>query len=289
VSDDLKTVTDVLQAGRAYLERHGVPEPQMACELLLSCLLRCPRLELPARAKQSLLERHLDAMRRGLKRVAAGEPVQYVLGEWDFMGYTLKLDPRALIPRPETECLVETVLRCEPLWQRRQPAIVDVGTGTGCIVISLARRHPEALYMASDISAGALELARENARALGVAERIAFVQASDLAEFLEPEMIDAVVSNPPYVRTEDFEKLPPHIRHHEPRVALDGGPDGLGVTTTIIADASLALKPGGYIFLEIASDQAPAVTLKLEQAGFTGVSVTKDLAGRDRVVSAVLA
>jgi release factor glutamine methyltransferase len=249
--------------------------------------MNCKRLNLHLHAGTALTDRQLDAMRRGTKRVAAGEPVQYVLGQVEFMGRVFRTDRRALIPRPETELLVEEVLKCEALWQSARPAVTDVGTGTGCVIISLALERTNGLYMAFDTSGDAIALARENASALGADKSVAFT-GDDMSDVVEPAMLDAVVSNPPYVATSEWERLPRHIRDFEPRQALDGGPDGLRVTTSVVGDAAIALKPGGRIFLEIGHDQATRVRNLLEEAGFSDVSVRRDTAGHDRIVSAIL-
>jgi release factor glutamine methyltransferase len=282
-----KNVGHVLKAGADYLAGKGVEHPRLVCELLLGRLLGCKRLELPLKARDVLPEPRLAAMRRGLKRVAAGEPVQYIVGRTEFMGHTFKVDPRALIPRPETECLVEAVLEFRDPWERGRPAVVDVGTGCGCIVISLARARPEGWYIGLDVSAGAVELARENSEALGVSENVAFA-VSSLPDTVEPETIDIIVANAPYIPTADCETLPRHIRDHEPRAALDGGPDGLAVIQEIAEDAAIALKPGGALFLEIGERQADAVRQRLAAQGFADITVRPDLAGRDRIVSCVL-
>jgi release factor glutamine methyltransferase len=279
-----KTLLEILTAGTAYLVARHVEEARLVCELLASRLLGCKRLELPLLHAKPLDEKRLAAMRRGVKRVGDGEPVQYVLGQTEFMGHVLKTDPRALIPRHDTETLVEAVLDCKPLWGRKAPAVVDVGTGSGCIAISLALAHPEAKYLALDVSEDALGLAREDAAALGAAERIAFERA-ELADAVEPEHCDAIVANPPYIPTADYEKLPVHILKHEPRLALDGGPDGLTVVEQLVQDAAIALKPDGFLFLEIGHDQAARVSAFLQDAGFEDVRVRQDLGRRDRVVS----
>ena len=281
---DPKTVKAVLEAGAAYLAGKGLgQDPRHVTELLLARLLRCKRLELYLRFDAELTERHLEAMRRGIRRLAQGEPVQYVLGETEFMGRPFKVDRRVLIPRPETEELVQRVLDCAPVWAPEQPVAVDVGTGSGCIAVSLALARPAARVIGLDTSAEALEVARANAAALGVAERAVFA-AAELSEVLEPETADAVVANLPYVTTAEYEALPIHIRGFEPRAALDGGPDGLGVIEGAVQDAAIALKPGGALFLEIGEKQAAAVTALLGDAGFENVTVQPDLAGRDRIV-----
>lgn len=281
------TLGDVLQASEQYLAGRGVEHPRLAAELLAARLVRCPRLELTMHRDRALPESHLAAMRRGIKRVGDGEPVQYVLGEADFRGHVLAVDARCLIPRPETEELVEEVLRCEPLWAS-PPGIVDIGTGSGCISIALARERPGGARIGHDVSADALTLARENASRHGVGDAIVFTD-HDLSDLLEPESVDAIVSNPPYIATADWERLPAHIRDHEPRMALDGGPDGLAVLRDIIEDAPILLKRGGWIFLEIGHDQAAAVTAMLREAGFDPVTCRKDAAGRDRIVTGRLA
>jgi release factor glutamine methyltransferase len=287
-----KTVLEVLTAGSDYLAARQVDQPRLACEFLISRLLNCRRLELALMHDKVLDEKRLAALRRGVKRVGDGEPLQYVLGQTEFMGHVIKTDPRALIPRQDTEVLVAEVIKCKALWERPAargetrggPAIVDVGTGSGCIAISLALAHPEGKYLALDVSEEALGLARENAAALGVAARIAFERA-ELADAVEPEHTDAIVANLPYIPTAVYEKLPTHILKHEPRSALDGGPDGLAVIEQLVQDAAIALRAGGFLFLEIGHDQAPRVTEFLQDAGFEDVTVKQDLGRRDRVVS----
>jgi release factor glutamine methyltransferase len=284
--EETKTLGEVLTAGAAFLEKKGVENPRLAVELLAARLLSCKRLELPLSHDRVLDEKRLASMRRGVKRVAGGEPVQYVIGSTEFMGHEIKVDSRALVPRPETEVLVTAALSCEDLWQGR-PAVVDIGTGSGCIVISLALAHPQGLYIGIDRSEEALSLARENAVKLGVDGSIGFA-CSELADMVEPASLDAIVSNPPYIPTDAIDTLPVNVRDHEPRQALDGGPDGMSVLGEVVLDASMALKPGGHIFLEIGEDQAEAVTALLANEGFADIAVSQDLAGRDRVVQARL-
>lgn len=286
-SSSPKTVGEILNAAADYLAGKKVDEPRLAAEYLAARLLGCRRLELHLKHAQVLTAKQLDAMRRGMKRVADAEPLQYVIGQWDFMGHTFKVDRRALIPRPETEGLVEQILKCEAVWHEEKPAIADIGTGSGCIVISLALAKPQGLYLALDVSPEALELATENAASLGVTGQIAFAR-EELCDLIEPSSLDAIVANLPYITTADYERLPAHIRNHEPRLALDGGPTGLAIVEAVVQDASMGLKPGGMLFLEIGESQADAVSTILTDAGFDSVTVTPDLAGRDRVVSARL-
>lgn len=279
-------VGDVLKASVEYLANRDINEPRQTCEVLMGRLLGCKPLELYVRFESRLTEKQLAAMRRGVKRLAAGEPVQYITGQVEFMGHAFKVDRRALIPRPETELLVEAVLDYSPLWQTENPCICDIGTGSGSIAISLALARKKARITAVDLSPEALELAKENAQALGVGGAMVF-SGSDLADLVEPDSLDAVVANLPYMSTSDWQKLPVHIRDFEPRLALDGGQDGLSVIGEVVPDAWFVLKPGGVLFLEIGADQGARVKLLLEMADFEQVQVRKDLAGFDRIVVAI--
>jgi len=283
-----KTVGEVLQAAAAYLGKKGIPDPEVAAGLLMSRLLRCRRLEINLHREQLLPDKYLEAMRRGVKRVGDGEPVQYVLGEWDFMGRSFKVDRRALIPRPETEVLVDSVLRCESIWKQPRPVVADIGTGCGCIAITLALERPNGLYLGLDVSEDALSLARENAEKWNVSDRVAF-SAEGVADLVDPECLDCVVANLPYIPSAEIASLPVWIRDHEPRIALDGGPDGMSVIRDVVQDAALALKPGGWLFLEVGDGQAGSVCGLLSGAGFEQVGSAPDLSGRPRIVSGRLA
>ncbi len=282
-----QTVGSVVAAAAGYLGKKGVPDAEVAAALLMSRLLKCRRLALNLYKDQLISTTHLEAMRRGVKRVANGEPVQYVLGEWDFMGRTFRVDRRALIPRPETEVLVENALRNEQLWRKSRPVIVDIGTGCGCIAVTLALECPHGLYLGLDVSEEALSLARENAEIWNVADRVAF-SCEDIADLAEPGSVDAVVANLPYIPSGEIDRLPVWIRDHEPRVALDGGPDGLSVIRDVVQDAALALKKDGFIFLEVGDGQSRRVSELLCETGFRSVTVVPDLSGKPRIVSAKL-
>ncbi|MBL7076120.1 MAG: peptide chain release factor N(5)-glutamine methyltransferase [Kiritimatiellae bacterium] len=274
------TMKHALESGAAFLETREISEPRLKCELLAARLLACPRLELYMRFDHILSEPHVAAMRRGIKRLATGEPVQHILGEVTFHGHRFKVDPRALIPRPETEVLVQAVLDWEGL--NDDALVVDVGTGSGCIVISLALARPNLRCVGLDVSEDALALARDNAAALGIDSRVAFARA-DLSDCVDPESVDVIVANLPYIASEACDDLPRDVREHDPRTALDGGPDGLDIIREVVPDAAIALRHGGGIFLEIGATQAAAVRGILEGEGFTGVTINQDLAGRDRI------
>ncbi len=282
-----KTVGEVLDLGESYLDVQGIMEPRTKCELLLARLLAVSRLDLHALHKKPLEEIQLQAMRRGLKRLRDGEPVQHVLGETGFMDHVFKTDRRALIPRPETEILVNRVLQDKVLWKQEQPCIVDVGTGSGCIILSVAASKPHARYLAIDISEDALSLAQENAERLQLQNNIIFY-AGELGDVAEPEMLDAIIANLPYIPTAAIERLNRDVRDFEPRMALDGGESGLDLIADLIADAAIVLKNHGKIFLEIGCEQGQAVTQLLQENGFRDIEVLQDLAGRDRVVCSSL-
>ncbi len=273
-----------LQQATVFLDKRGVTDSRLVIEWLFSRALNCARTELHLRRNNVLPPETLQQLNIQVNRLAADEPLQYVQGETEFMGHVFSTDRRALIPRPETEQLVESVLACDAL--RNIPAaIADVGTGSGCIVISLALAMPAGQYYALDIDSATLDLARENAARHGVRDRIRFAQGILLAS-LPAVSLDAVISNPPYVCTGDWDKLPSMIRNYEPRLALDGGADGLDVFHPLIMQAGRVLKPGGFLFLEIGDGQAEAIAGLLRENGFVDIAPLKDLAGKTRIATA---
>lgn len=283
---------EILSKASGYLEAKGVPDARVVSELLAARLLRLGRGFLATHLEKAVCEAHLEAMRRALARLVKGEPVQYVLGEWDFRTLTLKCDRRALIPRPETEELVTRVLRylnTEPP-RRGGCLVVDVGTGTGAIVLSLAKEFAgEAVFLGTDISEEAVSLARENAVACGLDKRVRFAVADGLEDFDEPESLDVIVSNPPYVESAVCDTLDPRVKDFEPRLALDGGASGLDFYDRYLGDALNLLKPGGAVFFEIGENQGPALAKMMSDYGFSDIKIEKDYAGHDRYASARLA
>jgi len=280
-----RPLAPLLDAAVRWLGARGVAEPRAACELLAARILHLPRLQLALERSRRLLPWQVAALRRGVLRLGAHEPVQYILGEWDFRGRTFKVDRRALIPRPETEQLVQRVLDQPGVWQAPAPRLGDIGTGSGCIAVSLAAEVPRSGIIAVDREPAALELARENAARLGVASRITFIQG-DCCAGLPPASLDAVVANPPYIDSRTCAQLPALIRDFEPRSALDGGADGLEILRLLIPDAALVLKPHGWCFLEIGHDQGEAVRALLERAGFADIVLARDLTGQIRFAQA---
>lgn len=279
---------ELIRRGADFLERKGIPDAATVCELLAARLCQCKRMELHRSLDAPLSEPRVDAMRRGIQRVAGGEPVQYVLGQWDFRHLTLKCDRRALIPRPETEGLVELVLKSPQLNGNPKPLVVDVGTGTGCVILSIAQEHPGGVYVGLDISPDALALAGENAKLTGLEDKVMFAESDGCGEF-EPASVDILVSNPPYIPSATVDALDPWIRDHEPRLALDGGADGLNFYRSFLMDAIMVLKSGGAVFFEIGDDQGQALRDMMEEHGLEEVRILKDLAGRDRYATGVMA
>ncbi|MGN0853507.1 MAG: peptide chain release factor N(5)-glutamine methyltransferase [Kiritimatiellia bacterium] len=286
----MKTWKELLELGKDYLARKGVPEADVAMELLMGRLLKCGRGFLAPHFMETPAERYVEALRRGMSRLAAGEPIQYVLGEWDFRSLTLTCDRRALIPRPETEELVTRVLGFLNAYSAQTPpVVVDVGTGSGCILLALAQEFKgDAAFLGIDVSAAAVSLAAENAARCGLSSRVEFAVSDGLDDFDEPGIVDVLVSNPPYVPTDACMELDPRIRNFEPMNALDGGVQGLDFYERLIADALNVVKPGGGVFFEIGDGQGAALRKLFFDAGFDDIRIESDYAGHDRYASAVL-
>jgi len=286
MAEGQKSLGELISLGDAFLAERKVPDSRVVIELLASRLFKCGRLGLYRHVDSVPDARIVDALRRGLQRVAKGEPVQYVLGQWDFRSLTLKVDRRALIPRPETEQLVDLVLKSPQVRDAAKPLVVDVGTGSGCIILSLAKEMRDGVFVGLDISPDALALSKENAAFTGLESRVLFAESDGCGEF-DPASVDVLVSNPPYIPSRVVDGLEPHIRDHEPRLALDGGPDGLSVYRALLLDAVMVLNPGGGVFFEIGDEQGPAIRELLEEYGFTGVAIIRDYSGRDRFATGV--
>lgn len=243
-------------------------------EWILAHVLGCARAELRLR-DEPLTDGEREAVQALVARRERGEPLQYVLGEWGFRRLTLTVDPRALIPRPETEVVVERCLAL--LAGTTEPRVLDVGTGSGAIALAIADEHPGARVTAIDLSEGALALARENAERTGLAVELLRV---DLLHGLPGEGWDLVVSNPPYVRPDELPTLEPQVREWEPRTALVGE----GHTEAVVREAARVLGAGGVLVLETHGEHAAEVADLLRAHGLSEVRVTPDLAGRARVV-----
>ena len=282
---------EILNKADAYLTGKGVPDARVASELLAARLLHLRRGLLAGEMEKEASEKCVEAMRRGMARLVRGEPIQYVLGEWDFRTLTLKCDRRALIPRPETEELVTRVLGYlnTEAQRHREHLIVDVGTGTGAIVLSLAKEcGGNNAFLGTDVSEDAIALAKENAAKCGLVEKVKFAVMDGLDEFDEPQCVDVIVSNPPYIESAVCETLDSRVKDFEPRLALDGGTSGLDFYDRYLSDAVNLLKPGGAVFFEIGENQGEAVRQLMFDCGFDEIKIEKDYAGHDRYASAIL-
>ena len=265
---------DVLRRASEHLGKTS-ETGRLDAELLLAHTLGRQRIELYTDFDRPLSSDELDAYREAVARRARNEPIAYILGEWGFRRLTLNVDRRALIPRPETEIVVERALA--HLRGLDAPAVLDVGTGTGAIALAIADEQPGARVTAIDVSSDALALARENAERTGLAIEL---REHDAAAGLPGGPYDLVVSNPPYVEPSDLETLMPDVRDYEPHVALVG--DRM---PEVVARAALdVLRSGAHLVLEIGDGQALATTATLAGLGYTDVVTTADLTGRDRVV-----
>ena len=279
-------VRDALRLARDRLQTSGVQDPGFEAEYLIRHALLCTRETLLINLDTDIAasdQRHFDRL---IGRRVAGEPSAYITGHREFYGLEFKVDSRALIPRPETEHLVE--LACafatRQEWEGKGPTIVDVGTGCGAIAIALSVYMPAATIFATDLSADALALAGENVARHGVQDRVTLLQGDLLAPI--PSPIDILVSNPPYISSSEISNLAREITGHEPLLALDGGHDGLTVIDRLIEQAKDKLNPGGAMFIEIGWDQGQRVTAHTRHLWPEAkASITPDLSGLDRVLT----
>ena len=284
------SIASVLTEAETVLTAHGIITPRLEAEVLLAHALDTERSRLVARLRDALTREELEVFRGLLQRRTQHEPLQYITGVQEFWSLAFKVDARVLIPRPETEVVVETVLRLlsQSAIRNPQSAILDVGAGSGCIAIALAKELPQAEVWATDISAEALTVAGENARAHGVAERIHFLQGDVFTPVADRRIsFDLIVSNPPYVARSDFATLQLEVRDWEPRGALDGGPDGLDFYRRLLTEGPAHLRVGGWLVMEVGHGQGSAIMrLAQEQDDLTAYACIADYAGRERVTVA---
>lgn len=268
---------DIYRRGTAALERAGIGEAALDARLLLEGICGTDRTALHVHGERELTpeqeKRYLEGIERRAKRI----PLQHILGETGFMGLTFMVNENVLCPRPDTEILVEEVLK----YLHDGMRILDIGTGSGCILLSLLHYSNDCRGTGLDISGEALQVARENAQRLGI-EGADFL-VSDLLEKAEGKF-EIIVSNPPYIRSGDIEGLMPEVRDHDPRLSLDGGEDGLVFYQRITKQAGDHLPGGGMLFYEIGCDQGEAVSGILRENGFREIEIVKDFSGLDRVV-----
>ena len=279
------TIRALLTWTTDFLKSKGVETAKREAELLLAHVLQTTRIELVARYDEQPTDAERTKFRELITRRVAGWPVAYLVGSRGFYLLDFEVDPAVLIPRPDTETLVlEALNRLKPL---AAPAILDVGTGSGCIAVSLAHQKKDAHVTATDVSPDALAVAKRNAAKHGVADRMTFLQGDLFAPLPSGSAFDLIVSNPPYIAQGEFADLAPDVRDHEPRLALDGGPDGLAFYRRIANGVGPLLKPGGSLLLEIGWKQADAVQALLAERPELDLGPTlKDTGKNPRVVTA---
>jgi release factor glutamine methyltransferase len=274
------TIREVLDWATQDFTARGITSPRLDAELLVAKALGTDRVGLYLDLNRPLVDAERNAIRPLVGRRREREPVAYILGHRDFYGRRFKVTPAVLIPRPDTETLVEHALACIP--EDTACRVLDVGTGSGAIAITIAAARPLAMVTATDISKAALEVAAENAEHLEVARRIHFEQANLLNDAAQ---YDVIVSNPPYIATAELAALQPEIREHEPMAALEAGEDGLDVIKALLSAAESATASGAQILIEVGAGQAPSVIdFATERTAWQRVAVYPDLDRIDRVV-----
>lgn len=285
VAEQVWTVKAALDWCTGFLGDKGDEHPRRSAEWLLSAATGLSRVELYAYFDRPLTPEERSALREGVKRRAAGEPLQYVTGEVAFRHLVVKVRPGILIPRPETEILVDTALSA--LAENPAALVADACTGSGAVALSIAQELPGARVYATDIAVLAVEVARENAARLGLVESVTVFEG-DLLGPLPEELagrFDAVVANPPYIPSADIETLPAEVAGFEPRLALDGGPDGLDIFRRLADEAVAWLKPGGLLAVELDERRVRQAAEEAVQ-WYEDVRVVRDLTGRDRILAA---
>jgi release factor glutamine methyltransferase len=279
------TVRRVLDWTTAHLKQHGSETARLDAEILLAHARACRRIELYTRFDEPLTDVQRAVMRDLTKRRAKSEPVAYLVGHREFFSLDFRVTPDVLIPRPDTETLVVELL--DAAKARESPRILDLGTGSGCIAIAVAVNLPSARVTATDVGDAALAIARENAAAHSVADRVRFLEGDLYAPLPEGEQFEVIASNPPYIAESERETLQNDVRRYEPHAALFAGPLGTEILFRIIDGAAARLTPGGTLLLEISPEQATAVRTRIDSmSAYEDVRVVKDAAGLLRVVRA---
>lgn len=274
----MPTLLEIIQRTTDFFKKAGIETPRLDAELILAEVLGLTRMQLYQQFERPMSEHELEKVRPPVKRRAKREPLQHILGWVDFFGLRIKVDRRALIPRPETEELVDLLSREKPI----PGSILDLGTGSGALALGLSRAFPQARVLGVERSGEALDLARENAVGNGLEERVTFL-AGDWFEPLEPDAhFDWIVANPPYLTEGEWETAQPEVRDFEPREALVSEDAGCSDLLRIIAESPRHLTPGGFLALETGIEQHAKLTQAGLAGGFSEVKSLRDLSGRDR-------
>jgi release factor glutamine methyltransferase len=280
------TVLEVIQRSTEFLQQKGVESPRLQIELLLAHVLKLPRLKLYLNFDRALTPEELDRLRLLVKRRANREPLQHIVESTSFCGFEIKCTSAALVPRPETELLAERGWQFLSTITTGNMNALDLGTGTGCIAIAFAAKAQDAVVHAVDVSPDALALAKENVEKNQVSERVRFHQGDGFAAFAEGTQFDLVVSNPPYIASEEIATLSPEVRDFDPKLALDGGTDGLDFYRRIAREAPPFLKPHGKVMLEFGDGQAPEVKKIFEDEKWIVEEIVPDYSSRPRILIA---
>jgi release factor glutamine methyltransferase len=275
------SLRELYTLGRDSLKKSGIENPDLEASILLSRTLGVSKTDVYAHPEMEVEDNRVKAFNQMLERRLRGEPIAYILGEKEFYSRTFLVNPSVLIPRPETEILVEEALRV--IENLSFPLVADVGTGSGCIAVTIGCECKDTQIFATDVSLDALTVARANAQRHGVSSHISFISADFLSCFRK-ESLDVVLSNPPYVSAVDFFNLEPKVRDFEPKVSLFGGEDGLNCIRRILPQAARVLKDNGWCIIEIGANQSEKTAEIFDGMGFKDISVVEDLAGIVRVV-----
>jgi len=298
----MHTVLETINLSTEYLEKKGIESPRINAELLLAHILKCKRLDLYLSFERPLDEIELNQYREFIKRRSKFEPLQYIIGSVEFFGIEFKVNSSVLIPRPETEILVEAVIdhlknNQTTGNQLNNPEVLDIGTGSGNVAISIAKNFPQIKVIAIDVSSDGLFLAKRNAEINGVIENINFIkcdilketpQLPDYGSGITQKNFDVIVSNPPYISLNEFPMLQPELKMYEPKNSLTDYLDGFNFYRIISEKSRQLLKPGGRIFFELGKDQAEQVKKILCENSFTNIILKKDYLNIERVISAEL-
>ncbi len=280
------TIEAVLRWATDDFRARGIESPRLDAELLLTRALSLTRIQLIVDGKRPLDVAELTRVRELVKRRRAREPIAYILGEREFYGRAFRVDARVLVPRPDTEALVDVALERTRAVSLSMRAL-DVCTGSGCVAVTLARERPTSTVFGADVSEAALAVAIGNALRLG-AYNVAWRRGDLFAAVEATQPFDLITANPPYIADGEIASLPPDVRDYEPRLALDGGQAGLAVLGRVVAEAPTRLAPGGVLATEVGAGQAAAVVELFGRAGFVDVDVRRDYGRIERVVSGVL-
>ena len=285
------TAADAISEATARLTQAGIEMPRFDAQLLLAWALKARREDLAREPERPLTEREQIIFAKAVSLRTERRPLPYITGEAWFCGRSFKINRAVLIPRPETEMLVDLALKA--CWDNAAPILGDVGTGSGCLAVTLGCERPDALVWATDLSANALTLARKNVMRYQLEDRVTLLQGDLLGPLPLGLRFDVIASNPPYVTEAELPGLQPEVREYEPRLALSGlgdaaGPDGTALHRRLLAEAPACLKPGGMLLLEVGLGQAERVADAARELGYAGVAVNDDFSGIGRVVTACL-